>query len=131
MTPRSGVSVDDEVGGVGGNSMVSTRVSSVLTNACSDPWTAVDYCLRFYLYPDRWSAMNRLRMSLSESTLFIEYCTGGGCHGPECTGSMKAVGSYGRSKGTKGRVTEEDDHSRPRGGQAEARGLAGTGSRNG
>ncbi|SPC67368.1 related to retrotransposon protein [Ustilago sp. UG-2017b] len=45
--------------------------------------------------------------------------------------SMKAVGSYGRSTGTKGRVTEEDDHSRPRGGQAEARGLAGTGSRNG
>ena len=40
---------------------------------------------------------------------------------------MKAVGSYGRSTGTKGR----DDHSRPRGGQAEARGLAGTGNRNG
>ncbi|SPC61061.1 uncharacterized protein UHOD_11230 [Ustilago sp. UG-2017b] len=53
------------------------------------------------------------------------------CHGPECTGSMKAVGSYGRSTGTKGRVTEEDDHSRPRGGRAEARGLAGTGSRHG
>ncbi|SPC67790.1 uncharacterized protein UHOD_12039 [Ustilago sp. UG-2017b] len=44
---------------------------------------------------------------------------------------MKAVGSYGRSTGTKGQVTEEDDHSRPRGGRAEARGLAGTGSRNG
>ncbi|SOV04320.1 uncharacterized protein UDID_17058 [Ustilago sp. UG-2017a] len=44
---------------------------------------------------------------------------------------MKAAGSYGRSTGTKGRVTEEDDHSRPRGGRAEARGLAGTGSRNG
>ncbi|SPC61662.1 uncharacterized protein UHOD_11624 [Ustilago sp. UG-2017b] len=57
--------------------------------------------------------------------------TGSKCHGPECTGSMKAVGSYGRSTGTKGRVTEEDDHSRPRGGRAEARGLAGTGSRNG
>ncbi|SPC64298.1 uncharacterized protein UHOD_11716 [Ustilago sp. UG-2017b] len=39
MTPRSGVSVDevdgvgDKVGGVGGNSVASTRVSSVLTNA--------------------------------------------------------------------------------------------------
>ena len=33
MTPRSGVSVDDEVGGVGGNSMASTRVSSVSTIA--------------------------------------------------------------------------------------------------
>ena len=44
---------------------------------------------------------------------------------------MKAVGSYGRSTGTKGQVTEEDDLSRPRGGRAEARGLAGTGSRNG
>ena len=40
---------------------------------------------------------------------------------------MKAVGSYGRSTGTKGR----DDHSRPRGGRVEARGLAGTGNRNG
>ncbi|SPC67664.1 uncharacterized protein UHOD_11789 [Ustilago sp. UG-2017b] len=62
MTPRSGVSVDDDevdgvgdevgndkAGGVGGNSVASTRVSSVLTNACSDPRTAVDYCLRFYL----------------------------------------------------------------------------------
>ncbi|SPC65303.1 uncharacterized protein UHOD_11056 [Ustilago sp. UG-2017b] len=29
-----------------------------------DPRTAVDYCLRFYLNPDRWSAMNRLRTSL-------------------------------------------------------------------
>ncbi|SPC61908.1 uncharacterized protein UHOD_11911 [Ustilago sp. UG-2017b] len=66
MTPRSGVSVDDDevdgvgdkvgndkAGGVGGNSVASTRVSSVLTNAWSDPWTAVDYRLRFYLYPDR------------------------------------------------------------------------------
>ncbi|SPC62927.1 uncharacterized protein UHOD_11846 [Ustilago sp. UG-2017b] len=53
------------------------------------------------------------------------------CHGPECTGSMKAVGSYGRSTGTKGRVTEEDDRSRSRGGQAEARGLAGTSCRRG
>ncbi|SOV06430.1 uncharacterized protein UDID_17463 [Ustilago sp. UG-2017a] len=53
------------------------------------------------------------------------------CHGPECTGNMKAVGSYGRSTGTKGRVTEEDDHGRPRGGRAEVRGLASTGSRNG
>ncbi|SOV01659.1 uncharacterized protein UDID_18162 [Ustilago sp. UG-2017a] len=44
---------------------------------------------------------------------------------------MKAVGSYGRSTGTKGWVTEEDDPSRPRGSRAEARGLAGTGSRNG
>ncbi|SPC65802.1 uncharacterized protein UHOD_11637 [Ustilago sp. UG-2017b] len=54
-----------------------------------DPRTAVDYCLRFYLYPDRWSAMNHLRMSLicvtsdtapalsPESTFFIEYCAGG------------------------------------------------------
>ncbi|SOV09417.1 uncharacterized protein UDID_18592 [Ustilago sp. UG-2017a] len=41
MTPRFGVSVDDdevdgvgdEVGGIGGNSVASTRVSSVLTNA--------------------------------------------------------------------------------------------------
>ena len=41
MTPRSGVSVDDDevdgvgdkVGGVGGNLVASTRVSSVLTNA--------------------------------------------------------------------------------------------------
>ncbi|SPC60800.1 uncharacterized protein UHOD_11154 [Ustilago sp. UG-2017b] len=62
MTPRSGVSVDDDevdgvgdkvgndkAGGVGGNLVVSTRVSSVLTNACSDPRTTVDYCLRFYL----------------------------------------------------------------------------------
>ncbi|SOV08407.1 uncharacterized protein UDID_17377 [Ustilago sp. UG-2017a] len=57
MTPRSGVSVDDnEVdgvgdkgGGVGDNSVASTRVSSVLTNACGDPRTAVDYCLWFYL----------------------------------------------------------------------------------
>ena len=40
---------------------------------------------------------------------------------------MKAVGSYGRSTGTKGR----DDNSRPRGGRVEARGLAGTGDRNG
>ena len=39
----------------------------------------------------------------------------GVCHGPECTGSMKAVGSYGRSTGTKGRVTEEDDRSRSKG----------------
>ncbi|SOV06952.1 uncharacterized protein UDID_17976 [Ustilago sp. UG-2017a] len=61
MTPRSGVSVDDnEVdgvgdkgGGVGGNSVASTQVSSVLTNACGDPRTAVDYFLRFYRYPDR------------------------------------------------------------------------------
>ncbi|SPC65288.1 uncharacterized protein UHOD_11047 [Ustilago sp. UG-2017b] len=95
MTPRSGVSVDevdgvgDKVGGVGGNSVASTRVSSVLTDAWSDPRTAVDYCLRFYLNPDRWSAMNRLRTSLicvasdtapalsPESTFFVEYCTGG------------------------------------------------------
>ena len=28
---------------------------------------------------------------------------------------MKAVGSYGRSTGTKGRVPEEDDRSRSRG----------------
>ena len=34
--------------------MKSTRVSSVLTDAWSDPRTAVDYCLRFFLYPDRW-----------------------------------------------------------------------------
>ncbi|SPC61028.1 uncharacterized protein UHOD_11218 [Ustilago sp. UG-2017b] len=78
-----------KVGDVGGNSVASTRVSSVLTDAWSDPRTAVDYCLRFYLYPNRWSAMNRLRTSLicvtsdaapalsPESTLFIEYCTGG------------------------------------------------------
>ncbi|SOV06786.1 uncharacterized protein UDID_17910 [Ustilago sp. UG-2017a] len=39
----------DKVGGVGGNLVASTQVSSVLTNACSDPQTAVDYCLRFYL----------------------------------------------------------------------------------
>ncbi|SOV03091.1 uncharacterized protein UDID_18332 [Ustilago sp. UG-2017a] len=39
----------DKAGGIGGNSVVSTRVSSALTNACSDPRTAVDYCLRFYL----------------------------------------------------------------------------------
>ncbi|SPC63494.1 uncharacterized protein UHOD_11280 [Ustilago sp. UG-2017b] len=49
----------------------------------------LDYCLRFYLNPDRWSAMNRLRTSLyvspatlllalsPESTFFVEYCTGG------------------------------------------------------
>ncbi|SPC63542.1 uncharacterized protein UHOD_11283 [Ustilago sp. UG-2017b] len=67
----------DKVGDVGGN--VGGR----------DPRTAVDYCLRFYLYPDRWSAMNRLRTSLicvtsdaapalsPESTFFIEYCAGG------------------------------------------------------
>ncbi|SOV01591.1 uncharacterized protein UDID_18133 [Ustilago sp. UG-2017a] len=53
------------------------------------------------------------------------------CHRPECTGSMKAVGSYGRGTGTKGWVTEEDDHSRSRVGRAEAGGLAGTGSRQG
>ncbi|SOV01844.1 uncharacterized protein UDID_18816 [Ustilago sp. UG-2017a] len=35
------------------------------------------------------------------------------------------------STGTKGRVTEEDHHSRSRGGRAEARGLAGTSSRRG
>ncbi|SOV04873.1 uncharacterized protein UDID_17220 [Ustilago sp. UG-2017a] len=45
--------------------------------------------------------------------------------------SMKAVGSYGRSTGTKGRVTEEDHHSRSKDGRAEARGLAGTSSRHG
>ncbi|SPC62845.1 uncharacterized protein UHOD_11820 [Ustilago sp. UG-2017b] len=98
LKPGTGVSVDDDevdgvgdkvgddkAGGVGGNSVASTRVSSVLTNACSDPRTAVDYCLRFYLYPDRWSAMNRLRTVTSdaapalspESTFFIEYCAGG------------------------------------------------------
>ncbi|SOV02091.1 uncharacterized protein UDID_18956 [Ustilago sp. UG-2017a] len=53
------------------------------------------------------------------------------CHGPKCTGSMKAVGSYGRSTGTKGQVTEEDHHSRSKDGRAEARGLAGTSSRHG
>ncbi|SOV03411.1 uncharacterized protein UDID_18656 [Ustilago sp. UG-2017a] len=61
MTPRSGASVDDDevdgvgdkVGGVGSNLVVSTRVSSVLTNARSDPRTAVDYCLQFYCYLDR------------------------------------------------------------------------------
>ncbi|SPC62616.1 uncharacterized protein UHOD_11561 [Ustilago sp. UG-2017b] len=76
MTPRSGVSVDDDevdgvgdkVGSVGGNSVASTRVSSVLTDAWSDPRTAVDYCLRFYLNPDRWFAMNRLRTSGSGDT---------------------------------------------------------------
>ncbi|SPC64268.1 uncharacterized protein UHOD_11708 [Ustilago sp. UG-2017b] len=83
-TPRSGVSglIDDEVGGdddtvggivdevgdVGGNSVASTRVSSVVTDAWSDPRTAVDYCLRFYLNPDCWSAMNRLRTSVSGDT---------------------------------------------------------------
>ncbi|CCF49951.1 hypothetical protein NDA11_005828 [Ustilago hordei] len=56
---------------------------------------------------------------------------GGYCHRPECTGSMKAVGSYGRSTGTRGQITEEDDHSRSRGGRADARGLAGTSSRHG
>ncbi|SPC63342.1 uncharacterized protein UHOD_12092 [Ustilago sp. UG-2017b] len=70
-------SIMNVVGDVGGNSVASTRVSSVLTDAWSDPRTAVDYCLRFYLNPDRWSAMNRLRTSLYESTLFVEYCTGG------------------------------------------------------
>ncbi|SPC61826.1 uncharacterized protein UHOD_11898 [Ustilago sp. UG-2017b] len=40
---------DDEVDGVGDK-------------------TAVDYCLRFYLNPDRWSAMNRLRTSVSGDT---------------------------------------------------------------
>ncbi|SPC66518.1 uncharacterized protein UHOD_12248 [Ustilago sp. UG-2017b] len=59
---------NDKAGGVGGNSVASTRVSSVLTNACSDPRTAVDYCLRFYLNPDRWFAMNRLRTSGSGDT---------------------------------------------------------------
>ncbi|SOV02070.1 uncharacterized protein UDID_18946 [Ustilago sp. UG-2017a] len=44
---------------------------------------------------------------------------------------MKAVGSYGKSTGTKGRVTEEDHHSRSKDGRAEARGLAGTSSRHG
>ncbi|SPC65780.1 uncharacterized protein UHOD_11123 [Ustilago sp. UG-2017b] len=54
----------------------------------SDPWTAVDYCLRFYLYPDRWSAMGRLRTSFicvasdtapalsPESTFFVENYAG-------------------------------------------------------
>ncbi|SPC66134.1 uncharacterized protein UHOD_11681 [Ustilago sp. UG-2017b] len=61
----------------------------MLVGVGGDPRTAVDYCLRFYLYPDRWSAMNRLRTSLicvasdtapalsPESTFFVEYCTGG------------------------------------------------------
>ncbi|SOV06787.1 uncharacterized protein UDID_17911 [Ustilago sp. UG-2017a] len=53
------------------------------------------------------------------------------CHGPKCTDSMKAVGLYGRSTGTKGRVAEEDHHSRSKDGRAEARGLAGTSSRHG
>ncbi|SPC64592.1 uncharacterized protein UHOD_11953 [Ustilago sp. UG-2017b] len=45
----------------------------VVAVVISDPWTAVDYCLRFYLYPDRWSAMNRLRTSLyaSPATLLL------------------------------------------------------------
>ncbi|SOV03661.1 uncharacterized protein UDID_19107 [Ustilago sp. UG-2017a] len=49
----------------------------------------------------------------------------GVCHGLKCTGSMKAVGSYGRSTGTKGRVAEGDHHNRSKDGRAEARGLAG------
>ncbi|SOV02225.1 uncharacterized protein UDID_19145 [Ustilago sp. UG-2017a] len=57
------------------------------TKVWCDPRTAVDYCLRFYLYPDHWSAMNCLRMSLSASpaTLLL-------CHGPECSGSRRAPG---------------------------------------
>ncbi|SPC64318.1 uncharacterized protein UHOD_11723 [Ustilago sp. UG-2017b] len=46
-------------------------------------------------------------------------------------GKVGGIDTSVQSTGTKGWVTEEDDHSRPRGGRAEARGLAGTGSRNG
>ncbi|SPC64842.1 uncharacterized protein UHOD_12120 [Ustilago sp. UG-2017b] len=63
--------------------------SSARSISICDPRTAVDYCLRFYLNPDRWSAMNHLRTSLicvtsdaapalsPESTFFLEYCAGG------------------------------------------------------
>ena len=48
---------DDEVDDINDKVMIrlvtSTRVSSVLTDVWSDPRTAVDYCLRFSLYPDR------------------------------------------------------------------------------
>ncbi|KAJ1579136.1 hypothetical protein NDA15_006783 [Ustilago hordei] len=70
MTPRSGVSVDDdevdgvgdEIGDVDDNEVdgVGDKVGGVNTSVqCVDltleviPRTAVDYCLRFYLYPDR------------------------------------------------------------------------------
>ncbi|SOV06528.1 uncharacterized protein UDID_17501 [Ustilago sp. UG-2017a] len=43
-------------------------VSGGNTKIWCDPQTAVDYCLWFYLYPDCWFAMNRLRTSVSSDT---------------------------------------------------------------
>ncbi|SPC62853.1 uncharacterized protein UHOD_11827 [Ustilago sp. UG-2017b] len=60
-TNRCGHSVQRWLGTININTKVMVKlVVSIKTPRSS---TAVDYCLRFYLYPDRWSAMNRLRMS--------------------------------------------------------------------
>ncbi|SPC62618.1 uncharacterized protein UHOD_11563 [Ustilago sp. UG-2017b] len=89
-----GLAPETQVGLSGYSATIKLRDDSgwrlcVLTDAWSDPRTAVDDCLRFYLNPDRWFAMNRLRTSVicvtsdaapalsPESTFFIEYCAGG------------------------------------------------------
>ncbi|SPC68180.1 uncharacterized protein UHOD_12330 [Ustilago sp. UG-2017b] len=93
-----GLAPETQVGLSGYSATIKLRDDSgwrlcVLTDAWSDPRTAVDYCLRFYLNPDRWFAMNCLRTSVitslicvtsdaapvlsPESTFFIEYCAGG------------------------------------------------------